>query len=469
MPEIGIENIRMRRKQSKLHLGGTEMKRSVAFFLGFMILISCLLSGCGNHPKDTAVKEPVSPEEENALSVYVVKNDALYQKAVNAFKRETEGVVLNITPFDSYRTMLDVMNEELMDGDGPDVVLYNSRQGKVDAQKLAQSGLFLPLDSYIKDLDPEIYPAVLMDAGHIAGRQYFIPFSYNLTYAFTSEKLMEERGYSASDSIYETILSEADALTNADRISSNMRILRDDPVNAFFDAAGIKLFDKNSGNVTVDQKELEEICRFVKTIAYDGWKKAEALNLTRSNDFKDALKEYSFLTEDYSFMNNIRYYQSMYPENGDSQMVAMPYHRLNDPEELCASIVCFGGVNANTKMPDKAYELLKYILDFDVMTGFSKYEESSVYYAPVSLTAYQKAIDELTDSTGVGPVTIQQLSKENAEQLTEITQRITDANIPNVTLGINLQKILEPYFQGEDSFENCCKAFLNKLQLYLSE
>ena len=76
------------------------------------------------------------------------------------------------------------MNE----GDSPDVVLLDSMQGAFDGYALAKCGLFLPLDSFTQQLDSTIYPTSLMDAGYIAGKQYFIPFSYNLIYAYTGQQ-----------------------------------------------------------------------------------------------------------------------------------------------------------------------------------------------------------------------------------------------------------------------------------------
>lgn len=458
----------------RLYLGGTKMRQRIIWLLGMLILITCIFSGCGNQTAENLPVNPANPAnpEEAALSVYVVKSDALYQKAANAFKQEAGESALTVTSFDSYESMQDKLNTELMAGGGPDVILYNSRQGQIDAQKLAQSGTFLPLDSYIEDLDPEVYPSVLMDAGHIEDKQYFVPFSYNLIYGFTTEQLMEDRGYSASDSLYEMITSEANTLASvSDRASNALIIKRLDPVNSFFDAAGVTLFDKNTGEIIVDKAEVEAICNFIKSVVYDEGEKRAALNKkSSSNDFAAAVRDFSFFTEDYSFMNNVRFYQSFFAATANSPMVALPYHKLNNPEELCASIVCFGGVNANTKVPDKAYALLQYILDFDVTNNFSKYEESHAYYAPVSLTVYQNALNELSSTNGIGTrVTIDPLSEENAQELSAFSQRITQATIPNMALGKSFGEIFDPYLLGKDSFDNCYKTFLNRLQIYVSE
>ena len=157
-------------------------------------------------------------------------------------------------------------------------------------------------------------------------------------------------------------------------------------------------------------------------------------------------------------------------------MVAMPFHKLNNPQALCASIVCFGGVNAITKSPEKAFELLKYILDYDVLNNWAREQLPYVYHAPVSLAVYQRAVDDLRANAGVsegnagsGEVVIAPLNEQNAEMLIANTQKITAAVIANTSLGVCLEEAFTPYFLEQDSFDNCYDTFLKELQLYLDK
>ena len=460
------------------------MKRYAALLIAALVVFSCIFCGCGQRPAEnpadpvddpaeSIVKEPAEEpaEEPNALSVYLVQSDALYADALSSFQEQVQDTPLKVTTFRSYGAIIDVLNEELLSGGGPDVVLYNSVEGLVDGYQLAKSGLFLPLDSFMEALDPAIYPAALMNAGNLAGKQYFIPFSYNLIYAYTSEQRMGEMGYSPSDDLYGMMVGESERFMDVpDRVTTARYIYRPDPVNSFFDAAGIRFFDKTSGEVTMDKAALEEACRFVK-VFYDEAEKAAALyaqydHFTRN--FEGAAQHFSFFTEDVSFLDTVRYYQSMFSKKTGSPVISMPYHKRNDPQALCASIVCFGGVNANTKMPEQAYGLLKYILDYDVSNNWSENEAVSAYYAPVNLVLFQKAVDKLCCTHGHGPVVVAPLTEENGEHLKETAQRITDAVIPNATLGLRLQESLDPYFTGESSFEDCYDALLDQLQHYLN-
>lgn len=446
--------------------------RYVAVLLAALLLFTGILSGCGTQPVETPtvpVERPTepateAPAEETALTVYAVNPDALYADAIDSFQAVMLDIPLKVTVFSSYDAMFAAMN----DVNTPDVVLLDSMQGEIDGQTLAESGLFLPLDTFAAQLDPTIYPAALMDAGHIAGAQYFIPFSYNLIYAYTSQQRLTEMGRAAEDDLYGMILGEWEALAETpDKSPTSINIYSPAPVNSFFDAAGISLFDKTTGEATVDKAEVEAFCVFMKTV-YDIMAK-NALAGRFDRDFAGASRCFSFFTEDLSFMNEVRYYQSLFSAKAGTPMAALPYHRWNAPQELCASVVCFGGVGANTKMPEQAFTFLKYILDYNVSDNWADDEAVSEYYAPVGLTVYQKAVEKLSSTTGFGPVTVSPLSAENAELLTQTPRKITGAVIPNTALGLRLQTALEPYFLGQDSFDNCYNALLRELQSYLSE
>ncbi|MBR5537764.1 MAG: extracellular solute-binding protein [Clostridia bacterium] len=457
------------------------MKRYLSMLVVAILVFGCALCGCGQQPAtvpegpadgpaESIAEEPSG--ESGGLSVYLVQSDALYADAIACFQEQRPDTPLNVTAFHSYDAMIAALDEELPLGGGPDVVLYNSMECVVDGYQLAKSGAFLPLDNFVKELDPAIYPTALMDAGSLAGKQYFIPFSYNLIYAYTSERRMGEMGRSPSDDLYGMILGEAEALKEVpDKVPTERYVYRPDPVNSFFDAAGIRFFDKTSGEVAVDKAALEEICRFVK-IFYDEAETTQRLYAQYdqfNRNFEGAAQHFSFFTEDVSFLDMVRYYQSVFAEKVDSPMIALPYHKLSHPQEFCASIVCFGGVNANTKMPEQAYGLLKYILDYDISSGWAENEAVSSYYAPVNLALFQKAVDKLCRTHGYGPVSVAPLSEENGARLKATAGKITDAVIPNGDLGLRLQEVLEPYFMGRSSFGDCYDTLFKELQHYLNE
>ena len=445
--------------------------RFTTMLLAALMLTTWILSGCSTQSAESPVAPTESAAEKTTLSVYMVDTDALFVDAVHSFRKQAQDIILDVTSFTTCQAMLDAVKEAALTDGGPDVLLYNSNsmQGEVDGYTLAKSGMFLPLDQFAEQLDPVVYPKALMDAGHIAGAQYFIPFSYNLLYAYTSQRLMTIKGYSTSGDLYQMLRKESESLKDVSHKSPvSMQVFRLDPVNAFFDAAGVTLFDKNTGEITADKAEVEEICRFVKLV-YDNMEKTATLKRKVATDFSSATASFSFFIENYAFLNEIRYYQSLFPAKAGSPMVAMPYHKLNDPQSLCASIVCFGGVSAKTKAPEQAFELLKFLLDYSVQTDWARGQLTYEYHAPVSLAVYQEAINHLSANAGAGGIEITPLNTQNAEFLMANTQKITSAVIANTSLGVRLEEAFTPYFLAQDSFDNCYHVFLRDLQEYLSE
>ena len=181
--------------------------RFTVMLLATLMFITCILSGCNTQSTESSAAPPEPSTEKTTLSVYMVDTDALFVDAVHSFRKQAQDITLDVTSFTTCQAMLDAAEEASLTDSGPDVLLYNSSsmQGEVDGYTLAKSGMFLPLDQFAEQLDPAVYPKALMEAGHSAGAQYFIPFSYNLLYAYTSQRLMTIKGYSTSGDLYQML------------------------------------------------------------------------------------------------------------------------------------------------------------------------------------------------------------------------------------------------------------------------
>ena len=168
-------------------------------------------------------------------------------------------------------------------------------------------------------------------------------------------------------------------------------------------------------------------------------------------------------------MNNLRYYQSVYPRYVAEDMQVLFYGQ-QDGEGLIAQVVQYGAINANTQNAEGAWELLHYLLDTSADRNFSKYETESVYYAPVNKSVYENCVSQLTSQSGPGPDgKVDPLDAEYGQLLSELPSRITESVIPNTALGALVQECMEPCLLGTDSFDNCYATLEQRLKLYLDE
>ncbi len=406
----------------------------------------------------TACNAGAKPDEKGPLTVYRVESDALYMSALDTYQKENPD--LEIKTFPTYQEMKDQLNTELMSGKGPDVLLYNSLYSESDPLKLTDSGAFLSLDEYVKELPADEYFGTVLEAGKIGGTQYLMPLSWNFLQAYTSESLAEEQGYQGK-SLYEILPAEYKRLEgNSDNALCSMQFARADVVNLMAEISGTPILDG-------DEDSLRQTAEFAK-LFYDNLPKMKTITQKYKNDFAGVTAHLSFLMEDYPFMNNLRYYQTLYPNAVGADVVLYPAGQRQGG--LTVQIMQYGAVNASTKSPEEAWELLRAIADSPCSMNFSKYEEKQVYYAPVNVSVYNDCVKELSTQSGPGAKKPSQpLNEANTSLLMQIPQQITLAVVPNSSIGTLAEECMMPYLTGSKDFESCYQDLTSKLKLYLDE
>lgn len=440
--------------------GVWEMKKIVMLVGSFLIVLSML---CGCEKKD----DTLTTYKDDTLTVYVVQSEALYADAVGKFAEEHSEVEMNIIYLESYDEVKERLDTELMSGGGPDVLLFNSLYYAGDPYKLSVSRALLELDEQVEALPEGSYLDTIIRAGRIGGHQYFIPLSWNLPQAYSTQEKAEK--ISESGDLYAALAAEALALEGDEAYgASSLQLGRADVLNLFLETSGSGLIDTENREVSVEEEEFRRMADFVK-VFYDNMEKTRTIAGRYQNDFAGAVAHFTWLLENYSFMNNLRYYQTVYPKMVIEEMSFAPFERT-DGDGLTVQVIQYGAVNANTRNAENAWKLLKYLMDAPMTVDFPKYETQSIYYAPVSAAVYEESVEALSSKDGVGPGwPVKPLNEANAQLLLEIPGRIQEAVIPNAALGNLTQECMEPYFLGEDSFENCYDKMIQRMKLYLNE
>lgn len=427
--------------------------KKIMRFVGSFLMVLSLLCGCG--------------KKDDTLTVYVVRSEALYADAIGRFAEEHPEVKLNIVYLESYDEVKERLDTELMSGEGPDVLLFNSLYSAGDPYKLSTGKALLALDEQVEALEEGSYFDAVLSGGRVNGHQYFIPLSWNLPQAYSSQE--KEAKISESGDLYAALTAEAQALEGDEYYgASSLQLGRADVLNLFLETSGSSLIDTESGELSVEKEDFHRIADFVK-VFYDNMEKTRTISGRYQNDFAGAVSHFTWLLENYSFMNNLRYYQTVYPKMINEEMSFSLFGQLAD-EGLTAQVIQYGAVNANTRNAEDAWKLLKYLMDAPVTVNFPKYEPQSVYYAPVSAAVYEESVKTLSSESGFGPGwPVDPLNEANAQLLQELPQEIKETVIPNAALGNLIQECMEPYFLEKDSFDNCYDKMIQRMELYLNE
>jgi len=421
-----------------------------------LVLVVTLFSICGCRQKESV-----------PLTVYLVQSEALYKDATEAYIKEYPEAEINILTFESYEEVNERLKTELMSGEGPDVLLFNSDYSGEDPYKLSASGTLMSLDEYMGELADTEYFKVLLDAGIQGEHQYFLPLSWNILQAYSTQERIEEKGY--DHDLYTAIVTESDILKDDENFAiSSLQLNRADVLNYFLEVTGNQLFDGSSNELTDNKEEIQQTAECVKVI-YDNLGKIRNISTKYRNDFSGSVSHFTYLIEDYPFMHNLRFYETLYPALMGEKMYFTPFTQM-DSEDVTAQIIQYGAINANSKNADAAWKLLKYMLDMPASMDFSKYKAYSIYFAPVNIAAYEACVEELNTNTCVGPGRkVGPLTDENKQILIDMPERVKEGVIPNSVLGTIIQECMEPYLLGNDSFDNCYETLMQRLGLYLNE
>ena len=314
-------------------------------------------------------------------------------------------------------------------------------------------------------MSSEEYYHTLLESGRMNGHQYFIPLSWNLLQAYSTQAQVEAKGYG---DLYTAIPAEAEALMYEENsCMSNLGLGRADVMNYFMEVAGNTLIDPENGKLMDCKDEIQETAEFVK-VFYDNFEKIGAIGEKYRNDFAGAVSHYTYLIDDDPFMSNVRYYQSVYPMSVDEEMYFTPF--MMQEGGITAQVIQYGAISANTKNETDAWKLLQYLCDMQISLDFSKYDTQNLYYTPVNREVYAACVEELSTAYGPGPgKKVSPLDAETAQILRDIPERVARAVIPCGSLGNLIQECMEPYLVGEESFDICYENLLQKMELYLNE
>ena len=209
--------------------------------------------------------------KKEQLTVYIAEEDALYNSTIVKYIKEYPEKDIDVVYFRTYEEMNEQLQAEIPNGEGPDVMLFNSFYSDVDPYKLASGGTLLSLDEQVSALSEEEYYSVILDAGKMNGHQYYVPLSWNILQVYSTQDKMAENGY--DDNMYVTVPAEAEVVKDESELFlSTFQGFRSDRMNLFMEIAGTKIFDPGTGEMTEQKEEIRKAAEFFN-VFYDSFPK----------------------------------------------------------------------------------------------------------------------------------------------------------------------------------------------------
>ena len=246
---------------------------------------------------------------------------------------------------------------EIMAGKGPDIFILPTwdmnYQYDEDGQRLPRTEplfidlvdamnnkIFLNLDDYVAEsshYNPDEHLEVIMNAGKTEDGQYVMPllFTYEL-------KLLYNNRLSIADCQFDDF-SDLENCGNKNILSSARQLSYRWIPHLLTDCV-----DYNTDTIKISQEELSDILESVGNISNTG-----GTELLYNNDIGTSLYG-ALLDEDFLYSYNM-YHEEVLP-------LVVP----NVEEGITAKITAYCAINANTKHPQEAFELLELFFSSDV-------------------------------------------------------------------------------------------------------
>ncbi|HML48134.1 MAG TPA: hypothetical protein PKE04_15435 [Clostridia bacterium] len=410
----------------------------------------------------------------SALTVYYAKDNRIYREAL---ARDT---TLETTAFANAATLDAAWTTAYLSGQEPDVLLLDEKS-ELPIWRLVQVQAFYDLtDLWQEDpyYNPNDYFANVMTAGSLDGRQYFLPFCFQLTHAFTTQERMDL--YDMKFDARETSMQDAldllwrhleDMMGEQDMAALVWSITRSDAPMQMMEFCGLPVVDYGQSEIVVDKNALFEISTMIRNV-YENSAQLERVVRKYYNNVIGVLEHVSLMIEDAPWPFNLRLYNSGYGSGLWEEPVSFVFPDWTKPGIYHAQITHYGAVSANASDPQAGYELLRALQDEDISdTVFNKGMADSVYEMSVSREVMDRTLDNLENQEGGymmlgGKRTVVDWYEE---QIETVLNSIADAVLPDRAVGAILMDCLEPYYGMQDDFDACYDELLDRLTLFLEE
>lgn len=321
-------------------VGMRIMKREVKFFLAcFIILITV---GCGK----TQEKQETLTICTGSAQEYSVRMLAEAWTKMNA---GPEIEVISIPSDDTLaETKITQLRTEIMSDNGPDVFIMpcniatENRNSSVlfsDPEKIMHSGIFLPLDAYIKKasyVDSNGWNQTIMEAGKTEEGQVILPIAYTYcAYAFPTDESI------AIPNSWEEMIHNQDFM-----IGANIPQRGYEWLSPSFG----KLADYEEETLLFSEEDLQKRIE-------------EVFEWQEKNSISQNITETSMIA-----WGNVtdEFWKKISATGNDKKtVVAFP----NDENGVTAYITLYAAVNRNTEYPEQAFSFLDFVFSDEIMTG----------------------------------------------------------------------------------------------------
>lgn len=432
------------------------------FFLLSAILFIVSLTGCSS-----------TKAASNHIVVYYLAGNQTCEAAISAFKSNFPSITLDEKSFSTPQEMDETLDKELNTNKAPDVVLFTD-QTSIDPMLMASKGAFAPLDGFLKDdktFITENYIKGALDAGKVNNQQIFIPAAFKQFGLFYDKKTADDLNLSSNaivnaDSFFSALQNKINEAAND---NSRCALWLQEPntmLSKLFRISQVPVVSKDNASIQIDEQNLRKIVDWAKMLKSEQGKASQVFENYKS-DFAGFSSHAAFILWNGQNLGWDAYgYNTMYQLGGLKDMSISSVATI-DGNNTSAYLSVFGAVTKKAASNKSAYTFVRSIID----TTIPKLPGNGM---PVNNKIFNNQLLYLmskNETTKVGgkDVTLQPLTAQLKDRVSEIKDSIGPFSICNPSIENMLEESFAPYLSDSASYEDCFANFKEKIGAYIKK
>jgi multiple sugar transport system substrate-binding protein len=340
----------------------------VLTLLALMALIVRAVVVTNRHPAAVSAGRPVTIE----MSVWGMpwENDLYTSVYIPDFERHNPGIKVRFQYFEDYPNRLLLSHAG---GIAPDVM----RQNIDFAMLWMRKGVNLPLDAYIDGpdgIDRKDFLPVTWEGLKYKGQTFGVPQDVNILAMYYNKTLFDRAGMHYPDSTWTwTDLKRAATLLTQDRDGDgHPEVLGLDMAwggwsfRPFLYQAGGRFWNEDQTRTVIDSPEAARALRYYKSLMH-------TYSLTRSNSQRGGLGPDKFFEQGKValFIDGSWRTPSLKKNAPNLRFGVAPLPRGKRPMSVSTS--CFWAVSSQSRQPDAAWKLAKFLSSTEALTRYWQY------------------------------------------------------------------------------------------------
>ncbi|SHO50850.1 ABC transporter substrate-binding protein [Anaerocolumna xylanovorans] len=443
------------------------MKKKIIILSLISSLAILCLSGCSSEVKQT----------NKELTVYIGFKEADMKSAVAVYKQKYPEVNVNVIEsklgdkWDEEAALNEESSflSELMSGKGVDVF---QMQWYWDMDKVKESGMLADLSEfYEKDttFDKENYNQAVMDSALYEGKRLYIPLSYSIPLLLSTESILKKEDFHV-ENCKDFVSFRKETEKWREHKSLGRKLFRLGKTTTFnLSATGYGLVDFHTKRINLDSEEIKDYFRWCKAALAEDEKDGSNYiygGLEGAAALRDGKIIFENSLQAYGYGDIVRNCRAI---NTFDKSVMLPIRNLEGG--VTAMIESAVGVRGNSVNKQNAYNFIKVLLSDDVQRTPGAQVKGAI---PVSYKVMEDIVYPPTSNTTFGeeingfPKDCPVFAKEQQEEFMRYTKEVNKACFLPKWRN-KLMEAMQPYFNGEMSYEECIKQAKEQVELYLSE